>query len=340
RPAQQGPGPGRHQPPLRPLQRLLLAAARRDHGVLVRLLDRHRPGVRAGRRPARQAGADLPQARAGPGCPAARHRLRVGLPDAPRGGPPRGRGHRRHTVAAAGRPCARPGRGARPGTPRRGAPLRLPRRHRAARVPGRLRRRVHRGDGGARRRRRVPGFHRPAPLGAPAAGTRPGPADVPGRHGTRRGRVHRVVHRARHAHAPTRRDRRAARRGRSGGPPRRVDAGALRTDGRGLAPHPGGAQARVRGAGGRGDRAGVAALPGGRGARLRGRAHGRRPDPVRTSRRRRRVGDAGHRSRVARGSGRPPHRRSRGPCGERRRLGRIRVEPWRRGPAPRRPSCL
>ena len=59
------------QPPLRPVERALHAAARRAHGVLVRVLDQRRPVVHRRRRAARQARPDLPQARPAspvPGC--------------------------------------------------------------------------------------------------------------------------------------------------------------------------------------------------------------------------------------------------------------------------------
>ena len=72
RPAHPAPRPGRDRAPLRPVQRLLRVPARPADGLLLRLLDpAGRTRLRAGRRAARQAGPDLPQARRWPracGC--------------------------------------------------------------------------------------------------------------------------------------------------------------------------------------------------------------------------------------------------------------------------------
>ena len=59
--------PGRHRAPLRPVERLLRAAPRRAHGVLVRVLGIRPPGDVARRRAARQARAGVREARLGPG---------------------------------------------------------------------------------------------------------------------------------------------------------------------------------------------------------------------------------------------------------------------------------
>ena len=127
-PAQPGPGPGGHRPPLRPVQRVLRTAARRVHGVLVRLLH-HRPDRVAGRRATRQARPDLPQARPGRGQATARHRLWLGFADLSCRQGVRRRGGRGDAVRAAiplcqqaggGRGAVRPGAGAARGLPRAG----------------------------------------------------------------------------------------------------------------------------------------------------------------------------------------------------------------------------
>ena len=77
-PAHQAPRRRGRSPPLRRLQRLLRPVPRRDHDLQLRAL---RGGhADAGGRPAREAGAHLPQARAGARDAPARHRLRVGQP--------------------------------------------------------------------------------------------------------------------------------------------------------------------------------------------------------------------------------------------------------------------
>ena len=91
------------------------------------------------------------------------------------------------------------------------------------------RRRLDR-DGRARRRAELPDVRRgAAPLGAgPAAGCWSSRCRAPAAQVARRRPVHRVVHRARHAHAPGRRDRRPPRARRPRGARRARAARALR----------------------------------------------------------------------------------------------------------------
>ena len=195
--AQPAAGPAGDQPPLRPVQRVLRAAARPVDGLLVRLLDLDRPVVHARGRPARQARPGLPQAR------------------------PRARACPCSTSAAAGDrcPCTPPS------TSARGSPgSRSPRSRRRSSTRGSAsagwrtwsrsgcrttarsgRGPVRRGrldrDGRARRRGQLPDVRRrPAPR-RPARRTGAGPADEPHRPASRRRAVHRVLHRPRHAHA-------------------------------------------------------------------------------------------------------------------------------------------
>ena len=82
---QRGPAKraGLHPVPLRPRQRLLRAVPRSPDAILLRLL--HRLEQLAGAGPAGQAGDDLPQAPPAAGRAIARHRLRLGRTDLPRG---------------------------------------------------------------------------------------------------------------------------------------------------------------------------------------------------------------------------------------------------------------
>ena len=57
------PRPGRHRAPLRPVERLLRAAPRRDHGVLVRVLDLDAPDYTLADAQRDKLDLDLPQAR-------------------------------------------------------------------------------------------------------------------------------------------------------------------------------------------------------------------------------------------------------------------------------------
>ncbi len=107
-PAQPQPGPGRHLPPLRRARRVLPADPGSGDGLLVRAVAERRSGVHAGRRPARQAGRHLPQARPRPGVQAARRGLRLGVTVRACGAQLRRRRHRRHARARAG--AVRPGR--------------------------------------------------------------------------------------------------------------------------------------------------------------------------------------------------------------------------------------
>ena len=90
--------PGRDRAPLRPVQRVLRAAARRAHGVLVGVLHRRRPV--AARCADREARPDLPQARSAGGPAAARRRLRLGLADPATPPALRRARHRHHAVRA------------------------------------------------------------------------------------------------------------------------------------------------------------------------------------------------------------------------------------------------
>ena len=216
-----------HRPPLRPVERLLRARARRAHGVLVARTTRA-DGTGTCRWPTRSAPSSswcAPSSGSRPGMRHARRRVRLGFAQHPRRAAPRRARHRRHAVAGAARLRPQARRRPRRRRPDRLPPAGLPR-HR--RRPLR-RRRVDR-DGRARRRRAVPDVRR-APCtallrpGAPV----PGAADV-ARRGQlpRRRAVHRGVHRARHAHAPAGRDHRPARSGRVRGARRAGAARALR----------------------------------------------------------------------------------------------------------------
>ena len=94
--------PGRDRAPLRPVQRLLRAAARRARWPTRRRTSPHAGSV-ARRRPARQARPHLPQARPAAGHAAARRRLRLGIADPARGRALRRARDRRHAVGAAAR---------------------------------------------------------------------------------------------------------------------------------------------------------------------------------------------------------------------------------------------
>ena len=113
------------QPPLRRLQPLLRAAARPEHGLLVRVL--RGPGRVARGRAGAQARADLPQAPAPAGRAAARHRLRLGLAADPRRRAPRRARRRRDALGRAGRAGARADPRRRAGRPDRDPRARLPR---------------------------------------------------------------------------------------------------------------------------------------------------------------------------------------------------------------------
>ena len=167
------------QPPLRPVQRVLLADPRPVDGVLLRLLALRRPVVHPRRRAARQARPGLPEARPRTGHALPRRRLRLGLAlaargastTAPRSPASRSRAEQKKFIDAA-RPRAR----ARATWSRSGC--RTTARSRSRRRPTVRRRRLDR-DGRARRRAELPDL-RAGPARRRAA-RRPGadPADVP-----------------------------------------------------------------------------------------------------------------------------------------------------------------
>ncbi len=116
--------------------------------------------------------------------------------------------------------------------------------------------------------------------GADDVAARPQGRPAPGRRA-----VHRVVHRARHAHAARRRDRGVPRGGRARGARRARPARALRPHRRRLAGELRGPPRRAHRARRRGGRPRLAALPRRRLDGLPRRPDGRRPDPRRPSRR-------------------------------------------------------
>ena len=216
----------------------------------------------------------VPQARPGAGPVAARHGLRLGLADHPRGPRP-GPGDRRDLVPGAGRlrPAARPRPG--PGRSGRGQDPGLPR------PAGRaLRRDRLGGDGRARRRGPVPGVLRRALRTAAAGRPAADPADVQD-HPPRRRPVHRVLHRPRHGHAPGGGDDTADPGRGVRGPRGRGDAGALRAHDPGLAGELRGQPARDHHDPDRRTGPRLAPLPGRRRAGLRAGPDGRGPDPRR-----------------------------------------------------------
>ena len=99
-PAHEAPRRGGRPPPLRRLERVLRPVPGRDDDLQLRAV---RAGDRdPGGRPARQARADLPQARAGARPAHARHRLRLGKPGDPRRARARRLGLGNHALGAAG----------------------------------------------------------------------------------------------------------------------------------------------------------------------------------------------------------------------------------------------
>ena len=173
RPAQPAARPRRDLAPLRPVQRVLRAAAGRDDGVLVGVL--HARGPAAGRRAAREARPDLPQARPQAGHAAARRRLRLGLADPARRRALRRARHRHHARRPAARLHRQARRRARSRRPGRGAPAGLPRVRRDRRV---LRRGQLDRDGRARRRGQLPRVRRDHVPRAASGRSRAAAADV------------------------------------------------------------------------------------------------------------------------------------------------------------------
>ena len=111
--------------PLRRLERVLQALARRAHGLFVRLFPARsrlaRPGASA------EARSHLPQADAAAGRGISRHRLRLGRADLPCRAGVRRQGDRHHAVAKSVRSRTREDRRARPRRSRAGRTARLPR---------------------------------------------------------------------------------------------------------------------------------------------------------------------------------------------------------------------
>ena len=273
--AHQAARPVGHRAPLRPVERLLRARARPAHGVLVRLLDERRARVRPRRRPARQARPGLPQARPAARSAPARRRLRLGFAVAARRRPLRG------DASPASRSRGSSRRSRRSGRPTRGSAT------------------------GSTSGCRTTATSSDGPYDAVVSlemGEHVGAGQLPeyaaqlfrqlkpegrlvlqqmsrARTAPRRRRLHRVVHRPRHAHASGGPDGRPARGRRVRGARRPCAARALRT-------HGGRLVRDLRAALGRGGRARrrrgrprVAALFRRRRARVRGGSHGRGPDP-------------------------------------------------------------
>ena len=125
--AQQAARQPRDQPPLRPVERVLLTDPRAADGLLLGLLHLRRPVVHGGGRAARQARPGLPQARARARDALPRHRLRLGLALAARRPALRRPGHRRHHRRGAEEVHRRPHRRARSAGPGRDPAAGLPR---------------------------------------------------------------------------------------------------------------------------------------------------------------------------------------------------------------------